>query len=187
MMPMTGRTWLFLLLPAFSAFADRMAKPEYNLEGELIRPEGYREWVFVGASYGMGYTEPGAQQPEKPKFFHNVYIQPEAYRTYVQTGRFPDKTMLVMEKARPATQASINRQGMFQDEFAGIEVALKDTERFPEKWAYFIFFNSKGEPLRSAKPFPKESCWSCHNQHGAVDNVFVQFYPVLKAARPSQR
>ena len=63
-------------------------------------------------------------------------------------------------------------------------MALKDEKRFPEKWAYFNFIGSKAPPLPQAKPFPKEACWNCHNQHAAADNVFVQFYPVLREAKP---
>ena len=64
-----------------------------------------------------------------------------------------------------------------------MEVALKDEKRFPEKWAYFNFTGRGGALLAQAKAFPKESCWKCHNEHAAVDNVFLQFYPVLREAR----
>jgi hypothetical protein len=54
-------------------------------------------------------------------------------------------------------------------------VHIKDAARFPGKWAFF--------PLDEAKPtkqIPKEAvCYSCHEQHGAVDTTFVQFYPTL--------
>src|SRR5207249_1007671 len=78
--------------------------------------------------------------------------------------------------------ASINKRGQFEDRFIGIEAAVKDEKRFPEKWAYFDFIGASGQALARAKPFPKEACWQCHNQHGAADNVFVQFYPVLRVA-----
>jgi hypothetical protein len=171
------------ILAAATLGSEQMAQPRYNGQ-TLLRPEGYREWMFVGANYGMGYTEPDGTKAERPKTFHNIYLQREAYKQYAATGKFPDKTMLVMEVIRPGTNASINKQGMFQDNFVGVEVALKDEQRFPEKWAYFNFIGTGGKPLAEAKAFDRKACWSCHNQHGAVDNVFVQFYPVLKAARP---
>ena len=62
----------------------------------------------------------------------------------------------------------------------GIEVALKDTSRFKESWAYFNFIREDGSAAESVKAFPKERCWSCHNEHAATDNVFTQFYPVLR-------
>lgn len=161
-----------------------MTEPRFTSDNQMLRPEGYREWMFVGANYGMGYSElkPG-EVAAKPGTFHNIYMQREAYKKYAQTGTFPDKTMLVMEVVKPGTKASINKQGMFQDSYIGIEVAVKDEKRFPGKWAYFAFFTGDGKQLPQAKAFPKEACWDCHNKNGAVDNVFQQFYPVLRAAR----
>ncbi|MBI3210116.1 MAG: cytochrome P460 family protein [Candidatus Solibacter usitatus] len=67
----------------------------------------------------------------------------------------------------------------------GIEVALKDSAKFPDKWAYFNFIGEGGKPMADSGAFRKEQCWKCHNEHGASDNVFVQFYPVLRDARPA--
>jgi hypothetical protein len=178
------RTAAVSLLSALLLPAETMPAPKYRGES-LARPEGYRTWMFVGASYGMGYTE-GGEKKESPATFHNIYIQREAFEAYRRSGKFPDKTMLVMEVIRPGTNASINKRGMFQDQFAGVEVALKDESRFPDKWAYFNFIGPGGQALAEAKPFARERCWSCHNEHGAVDNVFVQFYPVLREARPGR-
>lgn len=152
-----------------------MPAPRYTAAKNLTRPEGYREWMFVGSNLGIGYDE----NPGKSTF-KNIYIQREAYAKYRQTGKFPDKTMLVMEVFTPGQKASPARRGQFEEKFLGIEVALKDETAFPsEKWAYFNFISEKG-PLADAKAFPKEACWSCHNEHGASDNVFVQFYPALR-------
>jgi hypothetical protein len=158
------------------AALDHMALPRYASGKQLLRPEGYREWMFVATNLGMSYNEGKTNTPS----FHNIYIQPEAYRYYKQTGQFPDKTLLVMERYSAGSISSINRQGQFQDRFLGLEVALKDERQFPEKWAYFDFTGSGDTPRAQAAAFPKEACWSCHNAHGAVDNVFVQFYPILR-------
>ena len=161
-----------------------MVRPRYSSDGQLLAPENYRELVFIGASLGMDYREnqppPAAGEVGS---FHNTFIQPEAYKQYVATGTFPDKTMLVLEIALPGGKASINKAGHFEDKLRGFEVAVKDEKRFPEKWAYFNFIGKEGKPLPEAKPFPKQACWSCHNEHGAVDNVFVQFYRVLREER----
>src|SRR5712692_4240733 len=90
------------------------AEPRFAAGNQLIRPEGYREWIFVGSNLGMGYSE---GQSGKTVTFHNIYVQPEAYRHFVATGAFPDKTILVMEKVSAGTNASINRQGQFEDRF----------------------------------------------------------------------
>jgi hypothetical protein len=171
---------LALLLAVVLASQEKMFQPRFLDANRLVRPEGYREWMFVGSNLNMGYTD--GSTPKESRF-HNIYIQPEAYREYVATGKFPDKTVLVMEVLGAGTNASINKRGQFEDKPIGIEVALKDEERFTGKWAYFNFIGSSGAPLAEAKPFPKEACWNCHNQHAAVDNVFVQFYPVLREAK----
>ncbi len=184
---MASRLAILLLLAGGilgSEEAQRMAEPRYGPGNQLLRPEGYRAWMFVGASLGMGYSD--GQAPRNAAF-HNIYIQPEAYRYFAAHGKFPDKTMLVMENVAAGTNVSINRSGQFEDRFQGIEMAVKDEGRFPEKWAYFKCIGSGGTPLAQARPFPKEACWSCHHEHGAADNVFVQFYPVLKEALAAAR
>lgn len=169
-----------LALAAWAATPESMPVPKYNAAGEMIRPEGYREWIFVGSNLGMGYSE----EPKKVRNYHNIYVQREAYRHYRDTGKFPDKTILVMENLTAGTKESINRTGTFEDKFIGIEVAVKDEAKFPEKWAYYFFFDRQRNALATAKPEPKASCWACHNANGAVDNVFVQFYPVLRELHP---
>ena len=172
---------LTLLLTALLVSEERMFQPRFSGGNQLVRPEGYREWMFVGSNLNMGYSEGGESKESR---FHNIYIQREAYREYAVTGKFPDKTMLVMEVIAAGTNASINKKGQFADKSVGIEVALKDEQRFAEKWAYFNFIGKGGAALPEAKAFAKEACWKCHNEHGAADNVFVQFYSVLREARP---
>src|SRR5437660_12467256 len=172
---------LMALLTAMLSSEQKMFEPRFADGNHLVRPEGYREWMFVGSNLNMGYTE---DRSPKESRFHNVYVQREAYREYTATGTFPDKTVLVMEVIAAGTNESINKRGQFEDKHLGIEVALKDEKRFAEKWAYFNFIGKGGAALPQAKAFAKEACWKCHNEHAAADNVFVQFYPVLREARP---
>jgi hypothetical protein len=176
---MVWRTAGLLWLTAFAVADEPMPQPAYTGAGELVRPTGHREWMFVGANIGMGYNEGAA--PREPRF-HHIYIQREAYKKFAENGTFPDKTMLVMEVLEAGSNESINRRGQFAARSLGVEVALKDEARFPEKWAYFNFIGGQGKQLASAKAFPKQACWNCHNEHGAADNVFVQFYPALREA-----
>ena len=164
----------FLAGGLFAADPD----PRFNSDKELLRPRDYRQWVFIGATLGMSYDE-NEEKRKQPKF-HNLYINPAAYREYEQSGRFPEKTVIVMELLTAKSQSSINRQGHFEDEFLGVEVALKDSSRFPESWAYFSFIAEDGSQKETAGAFAKERCWSCHHEHAATDNVFTQFYPVLR-------
>ena len=68
--------------------------PRYDEDGALLRPEGWETWVMVGASIGLDYE--GEGQPRlvgDPGMFHNVFMQPWAYRHYMEckaVGRFPD-------------------------------------------------------------------------------------------------
>jgi hypothetical protein len=172
-----------LLLTAVMNSEEKMFQPRFADGNQLARPEGFREWMFVGSNLNMGYSEGPAPSESR---FHNIYVQREAYRQYAATGTFPDKTMLVMEVIGAGTNASINKKGQFEDKSVGIEVALKDEKRFAEKWAYFNFIGSGGAPLAQAKPFAKEACWKCHNAHAGSDNVFVQFYPVLRDVKSAR-
>jgi Cytochrome P460 len=181
-----GRKMRKILLFALLAGAAGLAAagnvvPQFKVGNLLVRPQGYHQWVFVGSSLGMSYRKDVGynNQPE----FHNVYISPDAYRVFRETGKFPEGTVMVLEVVASGGNASINKAGKFEDKVLGIEASVKESRRFPEKWAYFNFIGDKGEALAEAKPFPKDACWSCHNQHAEVDNVFVQFYPVLREAR----
>ena len=155
--------------------------PRFNDNKELLRPRDYREWIFIGATLGMSYDE-NAEKQKHPKF-HNLYLNPTAYREYKRSGRFPEKTMIAMEVLSAASQSSINHQGHFEDELLGVEVAVKDSSRYAESWAYFNFIAEDGSQKETATAYPKERCWSCHDEHAATDNVFTQFYPVLRQAR----
>ncbi|MDA2924145.1 cytochrome P460 family protein [Acidobacteria bacterium AH-259-L09] len=160
---------------------EGMTVPQYDEDGALLRPKDFHTWVFVGASIGLSYSEESKRSG--PGLFHNVYMQPQAYQYYVKTGKFPKKTMFAMAVYKPTQKASINRQGFFEDEFVSLEVALKDHEHFEEGWAYFDF----GKSRNRATAFPKERCHSCHSAHGAEDNVFVQFYPVLQEVKKAEK
>lgn len=146
--------------------------PQYTPQNQLVRPQSYREWIYLSSGLGMAYSP----NPNSAPLFTNVFVAPEAYRKFVATGAWPEKTMFVLEERAASSRGSINQGGHFQGELRGIAVALKDSSRYSGKWAYFNF----GLDAKSASANPPESCWSCHNAHGAVDNTFVQFYPTLK-------
>jgi hypothetical protein len=151
--------------------------PAYDPSGALLRPEGYHEWVFVGASLGLSYAE-GARG-HGPEEFHHVYLRPESYDAFLRTGTFPDRTVLVLELHEAAEKVAPSRHGLFEGKRVAVEAAVKDA-RLKDGWGYFSF--GDGSEL-SARAFPRGSCFECHRQHAAVDNVFVQFYPVLRDAR----
>lgn len=134
----------------------------------------YREWIYLSSGLNMSYTPrvPGA---EGQAMFDNVFVNPEAYRSFAQTGTWPDATTLVLELRSAASAGSINKAGHFQSQgVVGVEVHVKDTSR--GGWAFYGF--DQGQV--PAKMIPKTAdCYSCHREHGAVDTTFVQFYPTL--------
>ena len=149
-------------------------EPRYTSNGRMLRPENYREWVYLSSGLGMSYSPEAAAGDNPP--FDNVFVTPAAYRAFMQTGTWPDKTAFVLEVRASQRKGSINQRGHFQGGVLGLDVHVKDESRFRGKWAFFNFEASD----QSAAMIPTtKDCYSCHEQHGAVDTTFVQFYPTL--------
>ena len=149
---------------------------EYTADAQLKFPEHYREWVYLTAGFDMSYS-PDAMQMNH-HMFDNVFVNPEAYKAFVATGTWPDKTILVIEARRAVGKGSINQSGNFQGDTMAFEAHVKDEARFPGKWAFFGFGDPK--TAKTAKMTPTTAaCYSCHESHAAVDTTFVQFYPTL--------
>jgi hypothetical protein len=167
-----------LLLASLLAFRQEpppaSGAPSYTSDGQLKLPEHYREWVYLTTGIDMSYNP--ALQSANHSMFDNVFVNPEAYKAFTQTGTWPDKTVLVLEVRGAQSKGSINQKGHYQGtDVMGVEVHVKDEKRFPGKWAFFGFDNET-----SAKMIPQNmDCYSCHSEHGAVDTTFVQFYPTL--------
>jgi hypothetical protein len=151
--------------------------PKFVEGNKLVRPEGYREWIYLSSGLGMNYS--AGSQSHEPQFT-NVFVKREAYRQFIKSGTWPDGTVFVLEERDSSSKGSINREGRFQTKLAGLVAEVKDESRFGEKWAFFAFVDAQGKMKDTAQPLPKTACWTCHNAHGAVDNTFVQFYPTLK-------
>jgi hypothetical protein len=111
-----------------------------------------------------------------PELFTNIFVAPWAYREFIATGKWPEKAIFVVEQRTAETRGSINKAGHFQTDLAGIGVEVKDSSRFPDRWAYFSF----GADDKTAPMNPKPACWQCHEDNAAVEHSFVQFYPTLK-------
>ena len=158
---------------AFRQEASPVTGPEYTSDAQLKLPENYRNWIYLTTGFDMSYS---ATMQMGHHMFDNVFVNPEAYKVFVETGTWPDKTMLLIEARGAESKGSINQAGNFQgSDIMAIEVHVKDEARFPGKWAFFGFDGEK-----TAKMIPATAgCYSCHAQHAAVDTTFVQFYPTL--------
>ena len=151
----------------------------YLVGPNLVRPADYREWPFVGA--GLGLTYDGETAPEgRPPAFTNVFVDPAAYRGFMDTGTWPDASVFVLEFRRSVTDAPPNDGGRFQGELIGLEAEVKDS-RYEDGWAFFNF--GAGSAMTDvAEPLAGEAvagCVECHTENTAVERTFVQFYPTL--------
>ncbi len=155
---------------------------QFNEDGELLRPTGYRKWTYAGTPVTPNDMNAGkAPFPE----FHSVYMNPDAYDHYQKTGDFPDGTVLVKELISVGTRKATSGNGYFMGEFIGLEVSVKDKSRFkdqPGYWAYFSF-GHEYPLLDKAKVQPSASCNECHDGNADDDWVFTQYYPVLRSAK----
>jgi hypothetical protein len=168
-------------------------EPQYTDSGELKLPENFDTWVFVGSNLGIEYRDGSAPAaPEKNTEstlkganFHNVYIDPEAFEHFKKTGEFPDKTMLILDvfKAEEGEPKSVVSRGLFPGKHQEVAVAVKNEAKpggVKANWAYYDF--PPGQ--KTAKAFPEKACYDCHLEHAKTDNVWVQFYPTLRAIKP---
>ena len=163
---------------ASRAAADHVSTgtPQYTRDGKLRFPSDYREWIFLTSSLDMNYgTGPGMDH----SMFDNVFVPQGAYHSFLQTGKWPEGTVLLKENLVASSKGSINKSGQFQGTSTmGLEVHVKDSRRFSGPgWGFFMFPDAHSEPA-VVIPF-SANCYSCHKDHGAVDTTFVQFYPTL--------
>jgi Cytochrome P460 len=194
----TGAAALCFALAASSppAQAQRADEPRYTPSGELVLPNGFETWVFVGSNLGLSYTPDAATAAGAPppraarQQFHNVAINKAAYDYFLANDRFPDRTVLVMQVFEAADKETkgVLASGMFNGRRVGLEVAVKNASRPDGKttpWAYYNFTDpsDRAKVLASAPAFPDQACANCHQLHASIDNVWVQFYPALRDRR----
>jgi hypothetical protein len=154
--------------------SQRTADLQYDNEGRMLFPKDYRGWTFVTSGLGMTYGPAATVDSAGNPRFDNVFVNPAAYRSFLESGAWPDRTVLILEVRGSDSKASINRGGHFQTGVAAIEAHVKDTAR--GGWAFYAFPNGAAESKMIART---ADCYSCHEQNGAVDTTFVQFYPTL--------
>jgi Cytochrome P460 len=188
-----GIAVLFGIAGMFYTLAASAAPPggttaavEFTPGGKLKKPEGYRNWVSVGAVVTPNDLNDGeAAFPE----FHSVYMDPESFAHYEKTGEFRDGTVMIKELIGVGAKEATSGKGYFMGDFRGLEASIKDSKRFkdePGSWAYFSFghkYPLKAEATKQAAA----SCNACHQTSAAKDDVFSQYYPVLRAAAPRSK
>jgi len=160
-----------------------MYQAHFNASGKLIRPQGWREWIFVGSPVTPNSLNGGAAPfPE----FHTVYIDPQSWEHYKKTGKFREGTMFAKELTLVGDTAATSGIGYFNGDLQGFEIAHKDSKRYSKEtdgWAYYTF-GHKPEPYAdNAAALPTAACAACHTASAVEDMVFTQYYPILNAAK----
>lgn len=156
---------LLLLLPVMAAKAQDSDK--------MAVPGDYRQWVFLTSSLDLNYN---TATPPNHHMLDNVFVDPAAYKAFLQTGRWPDKTVMIKENRMAESAGTLSKAGHFQTGVMNLEIHIKDEARYPGKWAFFK--SDDGKAPAQLQP-QSANCYSCHQDHGAVDTTFVQFYPTL--------
>jgi hypothetical protein len=169
-MPRPGKFLAPLLLLLGAANA-----PLYTPSGDLIAPTHYRDWVFLSSGLDMSYSDSPAMQGMS--MFNNVFVDPDSWQEFKETGHRPDGTMFVLEVRGAESRRSINKHGKYQtQQVMGTEIHVRDEARFKGGWG---FFDMDGNKVAKFIAY-KESRYACHQAHGAVDTSFTQFYPTAK-------
>jgi hypothetical protein len=149
--------------------------PVYTKAGDLMLPANYREWVFLTSGLDISYTTSDPALAGH-SVFQNVFVNPASYRAFLASGTWPEKTTFVLEIRGAEPKASIDRRGQTQTTAVrAIEVHVKDSAGPSAGWGFFEF----GSGTTAKRTEQTASCYSCHEQHAAVDTTFVQFYPTL--------
>jgi hypothetical protein len=146
----------------------------FDAEGRFLPPANYRDWVFLSSGVDMSYSTAPAM--EGAHMFDNVFAPRAAYEAFKRDGKWPDKTVLILETRGGAEKGSITKRGVFQTtQIMGMEAHVKDEARFKGGWGFF--------DVNGANPQPQipytAACYACHDAHAAADKTFVQFYPTL--------
>ncbi len=168
-----------------TAQQDENWKPKWTEDGKLELPTGYREWVYLGSPLTPNALNGGeAGFPE----YHNVYMHPAAYKIYKETNEFPEGTILLKElqltkqaEEEDGSRTEVSGRGYFPAAFNGIDIAVKDSQRFAESqnWGYFNFGHHAPPYAASAAAAPVDSCAACHISNATRDMVFTEFYTIL--------
>ncbi len=169
------------------AMAARDWGPKWTADGKLRLPKDYHEWVFLGSPLTPHALNGGeAPFPE----YHNVYVQPQAYRAYKRTGEWPEGTIMFKElqlllngNSKDGSSVEVSGRGYFPGALNGVDISVKDSKRFKdtEGWGFFTFGHTAPPYPGVAELQPVDNCAGCHIAN-ATNMVFSKFYdPILNA------
>ena len=167
--------------------AEQQSAAQFDADGRLKLPTGFRKWVFVGAPLTPnGLNNGKAGFPE----YHHVYVQEQNVDAYLKTGSFPEGTVIVKELTRvlnptfpDGSRAEPSGRGFFNGEYNGIDVTVKDSKRFAKTngWGFYTFGHHPLPYAETAAESSVSECAGCHIANvSRTDMTWIQFYPLLR-------
>ena len=169
-----------LIAAAFAGQARAGTVLRFTDDGALMRPEGYREWIFLGATvspndinFGSAYS-PGIK---------HTYMDPASFAHFKRTGEFPTGAVIVQERLDTAPSEFMNATGYFAGKYLGLQAMVKAPDRFDDSvWGFFSFGAPPyAEKVHAVPGMGELDCTGCH-AYADHDWVFTRFYPMLAAA-----
>lgn len=178
-----GLAALICLTPFLNVSAETPATLDvarFSADGKLLKPADLDQWVFLGASLGMGYNQPQSNDGG-PGQFQVVLMEPAAYRYFMETGRYAPGSMFLLSFYDADQKRSINKAGFVQSNLTNYEIHLVDSRRAPDGRTFYVF----GARDTQGNALPKgNACVTCHAGHGAFEGTFAQFYPAIRDRIP---
>jgi hypothetical protein len=171
-----------LIFPIILMASEKKPEPLSSFvddKGNISLPRDYRTgWVHLGSWVVPAETDPVSG-------FHSVYTQPESFKAYRESGRFPDGTVIVKEIRMVVWERMPTGRVLHAGEKTRWFVMVKDgKDRFRDNpnwgdgwgWAAFRADN----PRLNLSSDYKKDCIHCHGPAKDTDWVFMQGYPGLR-------
>jgi hypothetical protein len=149
----------------------------FNEQGQAGLPKGYRHWVHTYTAWEAISESFLSEKVTKTPELHSVYVEPNAYRTFMKTGKWPEGSLIVKEfsttntdpkdcSGPPAYTCKLGTSTIiFAQEHTGIAVMLKDNKRYPKEpggWAYFSFGHQAPPYQKLSAAHDRGRCAQCH-------------------------
>ena len=158
--------------PTFSPYVDH--------QGNIRFPDGFKSWQHLGS-----WAVIGEEQGESA--LHNVYASIGAVEGYMNTGEFPDGTVLVKEVMVAPNAEHTTGNAYWAEKVSVRFVMIKDAVgRFSEHplwgegWGWAMF-QGKNTMKQAATDF-RNDCLGCHVPAKESDWIYVYGYPALGKA-----
>src|SRR5258708_4557736 len=182
-----------------TAAQTKQSPVEFDSNGNMKLPTGFRSWVFVGApltpeglNNGKYNCHADGTNCTKSNFpeYHHVYIEKKNVDVYLKTGDFPEGTVIVKELTRvldpvfpDGSRKEPSGRGDFNGAYNVIDLSIKDSKRFAKTngWGYFPFVHHPLPYDATSEERPVTECAGCHIANVAkTDMTWIQFYPQLR-------